>query len=138
MSTAPVIHHNPQAPLTTIRTATGAQHTSTASAQLALPTLPNNTARHGHIIPGFTNNLLSLGQLCDEGCTAHFDKQGLRIINAAGTTILTGTREIDGARLWRVDITPPSAMATPATLIPPEEPLNAQLASPLTHRLPAP
>ena len=109
MPTAPVINHNPHAPPTTIRTATGTQHTSTASAQLALPTLPNNTARQGHIIPGFTNSLLSLGQLCDAGCTPHFDKQHMRIRNAAGTPIRTGTRDATGARLWRVDITLPSS-----------------------------
>jgi|APFre7841882793_1041355.scaffolds.fasta_scaffold00653_2 hypothetical protein len=36
-------------------------------------------ARMGHIIPGFMNNLLSLGKLCDAGCTAGLDKNTLTV-----------------------------------------------------------
>jgi hypothetical protein len=41
---------------TTIQTATGETKTLTALAQLAIPNLPTEHARTGHVIPGFTNN----------------------------------------------------------------------------------
>ena len=53
------------------------------------------------IYPGLTNeSLLSIGQLCDQGCIAIFDKQKLSIIRH-GKQILTGNRNLkDG--LWDV------------------------------------
>jgi hypothetical protein len=38
----------------------------------------------GHIIPGFTNNLLSIGELCEEDCTAYLDKNILEVCNRHG------------------------------------------------------
>ena len=64
-ASAPVADINPSAPRITIRTAVGSPHTSTATAQLALDTLPSPQARSGHIIPGFTDSLISIGKLCD-------------------------------------------------------------------------
>ncbi len=55
-------------------------------------------------IPGFTNNLLSLGKLCDADCTAYIDKNKLEVHNKDSHKILHGTREHTGPRLWRVDI----------------------------------
>ena len=74
-------------------------------------------ASTGHIIPGFTNNLLSLGKLCDEDCSAHLDKHKLEVLDKHGNKILHGDREQSGARLWRVNIAPepppPAASTTP-------------------------
>ena len=69
--------------------------------------LPTTTARTGYIIPTFQNNLLSLGKLCDADCTAHLDKHRLLVRDKVGNPILTGHREQTGARLWRVNISPP-------------------------------
>ena len=121
MPSAPVTHRDTTAPPTTIRTAAGESHTSSASARLALPALPTTQASVGHIIPTFTNNLLSLGQLCDSGCTAHFDAHHLVIKDPAGTPIIRGAREKGGACLWRVNISPSDTITTPGpTLIPPD------------------
>ena len=120
-SAAPLTNINPAAPRTTIRTATGEQCTSTATAQVAIPAIPTEAARTGHIIPGLTNNLLSLGKLCDAGCTAHLNKHMLRVHDKHGSLILTGHRELTGARLWRVDIAQhirSDPQAATATLIP--------------------
>ncbi len=73
MDSAPLLNLNRLAPHTTIRTATGEAKTSIATTQLALPTLPTMEARTGHIVRGFTINLISLGKLCDVGCTAFMD-----------------------------------------------------------------
>ena len=82
--------------------------------------LPNNTilrpSHHGvlslhdslanpnlnaYVLPGMTNeSLLSIGQLCDQGCKAIFTKDKL-LINQGNTTILQGTRNPhDG--LWDI------------------------------------
>ena len=67
MPTAPVINIDQQAPRTTIRTATGQAIASTAAAELNIPTL-SSAACTGHIMPTFTNNVLSLRKLCDSDC----------------------------------------------------------------------
>ena len=131
MDSAPLLHLNRLAPRTTIRTATGEAKTSIASAQLALPTLPSVAARTGHIVPGFTNNLISLGKLCDAGCTAFIDRQNITIRDSSGNHILTGAREPTGPRLWRINIAPSTSpevhLATPgphlhAHIIPDNDP----------------
>ena len=96
MDSAPLLNLNRLAPQITIRTATGEAKTSIASAQLALPTLPTMEARTGHIVPDFTNNLISLGKLCDAGCTAFMDRHHITINDSLGNHILTGTREPTG------------------------------------------
>jgi hypothetical protein len=84
---APVVEFDPNVPKTTIRTATGETRTSTGAAMLAIPGIPTRHARSGHIIPGFTNNLLSLGKLCDADCTAYIDKNKLEVHNKDGHKI---------------------------------------------------
>ena len=101
---APLSCIDSTAPHTTIRTATGETKTSTAFTCFALPTHIPTAACTGHIIPGFTNNLISLGKLCDNGCTASLDKQNLWVRDDSGRIILHGKRESSGARLWPVNI----------------------------------
>ena len=111
---APLLHVNTAAPSTTIRTATGEAKSSTATAVLTIPSIPTLAARTGHIIPGFTNNLISLGKLCDADCTAYLDKTSLHVTDKNGNKVFHGTREPTGARLWRVNITPPTIAPTKA------------------------
>ena len=102
---APLSCIDSTAPSTNIRTATGETKTSTAFACFALPTHIPTAACTGHIIPGFTNNLTSLGKLCDNGCTgASLDKQNLWVRDNSGRVILHGKRKSSGARLWQVNI----------------------------------
>ena len=114
MPTAPVTAIDTTAPSTTVSTATGQHTASSATALLPLPDLPS-TARHGHIMPGFTNNLVSIGKLCDADCSAYFNKTTVTIYNAEHTPILTGYRETTGARLWRFNLTPTTPPALAAT-----------------------
>jgi hypothetical protein len=100
--------------------ATGEARTSTGAAVLAIPGIPSRHARTGHIIPGFTNNLLSLGKLCDADCTAYIDKHKLEVHNKEGHKILHGTRDSAGPRLWRVDI---ASRPEPTPTAPPPTPI---------------
>ena len=122
--TAPVINITTGSKPAILRTATGELKQSTASAHLAIQGIPTNAARTVHIIPGFTNNLLSLGKLCDADCTAKLDKHNLTIYNKEGRQI-----EQQGARLWRVNIAP-----TPANIIEPDEASINETATPAPTR----
>ena len=103
MPTAPVINIDQQAPRTTIRTATGQAIASMAAAELNIPTL-SSAACKGHIMPTFTNNLLSLGKLCDSDCYVLINKHALHVYDINNRLVLRGDRERTGARLWRINL----------------------------------
>jgi hypothetical protein len=88
----------------TIRTASRQAIASTATATLTNPAALPTQACTGHIMPGFMNNLLSLGKLCDAGCYAFINKHTLHVYNNADTLVLRGDREPTGARLWRINL----------------------------------
>ena len=73
---------------------------STHTGQLDIPDLPLQ-ARQTHIFPHLASgSLLSIGQLCDAGCQATFDKQKLRIYYNK-KLIMQGTRQPN--KLWTID-----------------------------------
>ena len=79
---------------------------STHTAELQLPDLPPE-ARHVHLFPALQNtSLLSIGQLCDSGCTATFTANTVTITRNH-KPILTGTRSKATNYLW--DITLPNS-----------------------------
>jgi hypothetical protein len=76
---------------------------STHIAELDLPALPPS-ACIAHLFPALTDtSLLSIGQLCDAGCTATFDADSVTIQHQSAT-ILTGHRD-PITRLWNVPLT---------------------------------
>jgi hypothetical protein len=64
-------------------------------------------------MPTFANNLLSMGVFCDAGCTVVFTREAVTVSNSAGSKIMQGWRETNGARMWRFNLT--SATAASAT-----------------------
>ena len=79
-------------------------------ANLSRPlTLPNCSSLHFppsarliRLFPHMTEILLSIGLLCDHGCTAHFYKH-YRLIRYHSIIILTGTRNKSTNYLWTLD-----------------------------------
>ena len=70
----------------------GGSMTSTHTHCLNIPSLPPEACRQ-HLFPAMTTTgLLSIGQLCDHGCTAIFSKRHLAISNAQQETIILGHR----------------------------------------------
>ena len=66
--------------------------TSTHTCDLILPPGVPHLAKKAHIFPDFPGAaLISVGTLCDEGCTAHFDATNLIVVRH-GAIIPTGTR----------------------------------------------
>jgi hypothetical protein len=65
------------------------------------PALPE-TAAKAHILPQINTSLLSVGQLCDGGCEAHFTADTVTITHN-GNVLITGSRS-EFNRLWHVDL----------------------------------
>jgi hypothetical protein len=91
--------------------------TSSHITELNIPSLPP-AARTAHIFPGLSNgSLISIGQLCDHGCTATFTSDSVRI-ELNNTVVLRGGRS-PYTRLWTLD--------SPVTPNPPATELHAPL-----------
>jgi hypothetical protein len=79
----------------------GCTITSSHITELNIPSLPP-AARTAHIFPGLSNgSLISIGQLCDHGCTATFTSDTVRI-ELNNTVVLRGGRS-PCTRLWTLD-----------------------------------
>ncbi len=89
----------------------GSTISSTHTALLNLPELPA-AARRCHVFPALspTGSLLSIGQLCDQGCHALYDKDTVSIFHG-NKLILQGLRS-PVTRLWMVDLSPNNVAAT--------------------------
>ena len=73
---------------------------ATQTCELNIPHLPH-AARQAHMFDELASgSLLSIGQLCDAGCTAWFDKKKLYIFYQ-GKIIMQGTRQRN--KLWTMD-----------------------------------
>ena len=80
----------------------GRMATSTHTCKLLLPADIPPLARKAHIFPDFPGaSLVSVGTLCDEGCTAHFDATSI-IVLLRGRVVLSGTRTA-ATGLWIVN-----------------------------------
>jgi hypothetical protein len=79
---------------------------TTTNCTLALPQLPE-AALDAHILPGLTHSsLISIGKLCNAGCTAIFNAQTVTI-NKNNTTLLHGNCEFRTG-LWQFPLTNPT------------------------------
>ena len=75
---------------------------ATHTCQIDIPVLPPQ-ARQAHIFPQLAHALLSIGQLCDHGCTAIFDHNNVKILHN-NIVILHGFRD-SGTNLWKIPLT---------------------------------
>ena len=76
---------------------------TTPTATIQIPGLPTR-ALQAHLFPQLASgSLLSVGQLCDHGCTATFNKNELYIFHK-GKIIVQGSRTKN--ELWEIDTNP--------------------------------
>ena len=99
---APLSKVDAQASKIRVGTATGQPQVSTASCELPIKGIP--TGIFGHIMPSFHHNLLGIGVLCDKDCKVIFTKRSVIIYDKDKKPFLTGCREIDRAKLWRISL----------------------------------
>ena len=84
---------------------------ATHKANLDLPHLPS-AARDVHLFPSLASgSLMSIGQLCDSGCTATFTNTSA-VITRQGKTVITGHRN-PMSKLW--ELRPSNPSSTPIT-----------------------
>jgi hypothetical protein len=87
----------------TVRLPNGATMESSHTAELDIPEF-NAAASKAHVFPGMANHsLLSVGQLCDEGCIFTFKHASVTICDSKKSQILNGPRDLDTG-LWRINL----------------------------------
>jgi hypothetical protein len=75
---------------------------SSHTCNLLLTDLPPH-ARQAHILPGLVHNsLISVGQLCDNGCSVNFDQDQVTV-SKNEKCVMYGSQD-PKSRLWRVDL----------------------------------
>ena len=57
-------------------------------------------------MPYFHHTLIGLRHICDANCKVIFTKNNVIIYDQSKSLILTGWQEKNGARLWRIALTP--------------------------------
>ena len=67
------------------------------------------------LFPNLHNNLISIGQLCNDGCMVTFNKSKIAI-SKNSQTLFCGHRSTTGDGLWNIDISHPSPSIHTATL----------------------
>lgn len=101
----PHTNKQPMSPGINVLLPNGDALTSTHTANLILPGLPPS-ATTAHIFPSLASgSLLSIGVLCDHGCTATFTKDDVSISHN-NKSILTGQRA-PSTGLWTMTLPPP-------------------------------
>ena len=83
---------------------------STSIAQLNIPNVPANANKARVFKDLNSGNLLSIGQLCDNGCEAIFQPTKVTIKNKNNQTVLEGPRD-PVTKLWTINI--PTATQAP-------------------------
>jgi hypothetical protein len=99
---APVTNIDAKAAAKIVGTASGKLEQLAAIAKLDLPNLPMDIA-DGHIMPTFTNILISMGKMCNAECTVAFTITGMMVHDKTGTLILHRPRELVGAKIWQIN-----------------------------------
>ena len=89
----------PTVPHILVGTASGQSMTSVSTCDLVIPQLPSNVPSTRHIIPGFQENLVGVGPLCDNNCTVKISKYAINIYSPTRNPIITDWSETDGSHL---------------------------------------
>jgi len=132
MTGAPLVDVDKTVPKVSVCTAAGQPESSSATCKLARPDLPDDVPTSGYVMPGFHHNLLGIGKFCDAECKVLFTKTTVTIFNKDAVPVLTGWREADGAKLWRMSLLPEED-----TMPPQEDSQQAKLGTFSTYDLPS-
>ena len=81
-------------------------HQSSGSADLVIPNLPTDFPRAGKVMPYFQHTMISLRLILNTDCKVIFTKNNVIIYYQSKSLIFTRWQEKNGARLWRIALTP--------------------------------
>jgi hypothetical protein len=102
MQNGPCIDVEPTQNPTHMSLPDGSTITSSHTGLLPIPQLPT-AARQAHIFPALaTGSLLLIGQLCDAGCRAEFNRNTVQIHHQQAQLVASGTRTANG--LWSIQM----------------------------------
>ena len=74
--------------------------TSAGTCDIVIPQIPSDFPTARHVMPGFQENLVGVGSMCDDNCTVTFSKHAVDIYSPTGTPIIAGWHETDEPSLW--------------------------------------
>ena len=94
--------------------------TSILSGSIPFTTTLSSAATETEVFPHLNHNLISLGQLCDDGCTITLDKHNLTATKN-DKLIMKGTRSVSGDGLWDIPIPTQVPTSTPTHLPSPND-----------------
>ena len=77
-----------------------------STCDLSIPQLPSEFPTTGHVMPGFQENLVGVGHMCDANFTVIFTKHEVNIYSTTDTPIIAGWCETTGPRIWLMSIIP--------------------------------
>ena len=103
---APKVKVREDTPSIQVGTASGEAHRSSSTCELAIPNLPEDFPVSGHVMPGFQENLVGTGPICDADYSVTFTKEAVSIYSPKGHRVLMGWRETEAPRLWRMSLLP--------------------------------
>ena len=132
---APKQRFDKNAPTVRVGTADGTPQVSSASCDLALPHLPADFPKSGHVMPGFTENLVGIGVMCDVGYIVIFSASVVTIYNQHDTLVIHGWRNQNVPQLWCMLLLPDKATLLLTTSIPP--PMHTSLQAFSAYDLPS-
>ena len=105
----PKVNEREDAPPIQVGTASGESQRYSSTCEMSIPHLPSDFPVSGHVMPGFQENLIGIGPICDADYSVTFTKYTVIICSPKGHTVLTGWRETEGPRLWHMSLLPDEA-----------------------------
>ena len=113
---APIQNFNAAAPKVHVGMATVQLQESIGTGIPGLPHLPSDFPRTVQVMPSLKHKFIGLGIICDSDCNFFFTKQYFVVYQTQQQLLITGWREPNGAKLWRISLPlSPSNISTPPT-----------------------
>ena len=97
---------DPTSPGIRFSTASGQPINSESNFDISIPRLPSTFPTTGHVMPGFQENVVGVGLMCDADYPFMFTNHKVTIYSPNWTPIVTGWNEADTPRLWRIYLLP--------------------------------
>ena len=103
---APKKQVNWYAPAIQAGTASDQEQTSSYSCKLNLSGLQKSLPNLGHVMPGFHDNQMGIGEFCDVYCKVLLTKTSVTIFEKKWEPVITYWKYNNGPKLWNISLLP--------------------------------